>query len=515
MAAKLLSYGQTRQRRKGVINVRLCLSLLFVSLMAIQVFVFLRHVQTHGNNSNSRNQKRNGRRGSMRSNHQQASVEPNTFTDYMRDDYEELMDAEVAPGKHTAALPKWIRDYFAWHRSMMVRYPGRKLFDDPSAPNVLIRVCLGLCGGLHDRLGQLAWDLYLANQTKRVLLMKWDRPKALENFLVPNELNWTLPIEDGFRDMHEVRAHKELFEDFLDDHPEKEFWDKSLDFSLKRATTGEFRDIKVLRHRLLGHLDEEQLEARLTALGETDMMHWTPSYGHLFHAMFKPSLGVQRELRAVSQELKLQPGRYSAVHCRVRHPKATPANVYIKGKSNAHPADKTGLPWYGENKDFAVEIATKAINCARTLFPNKKEPLYFFADSNDLVRYMAHELQDPLFLQGNMTVLRQNKVDRRAMRAVKPVHIVAREMSEENAHIDRQKGRPPEAYFATFVDLYLAINSRCVTYGIGYYALFATKISGTQCKLIYQEEAWGGKEGSKRAPTCTKDTYQHLTEQES
>jgi hypothetical protein len=80
----------------------------------------------------------------------------------------------------------------------------------------------------------------------------------------------------------------------------------------------------------------------------------------------------------------------------------------------------------------------------------------------------------------------------------------------ENAHIDRQKGRPPPAYYATFVDLMLAVNARCVTYGIGFYAIFATKISGIQCKLVYQEEEWGGKEGGKGAALCTDDTYKHL-----
>jgi hypothetical protein len=38
--------------------------------------------------------------------------------------------------------------------------------------------------------------------------------------------------------------------------------------------------------------------------------------------------------------------------------------------------------------------------------------------------------------------------------------------------------RDPPAYYATFVDLFLAVHARYVTYGIGYYAVFATKISG-------------------------------------
>jgi hypothetical protein len=409
---------------------------------------------------------------------------------------------------HADQLPDWIRNYIHWHRETLKKYPGDELFENPDAPNVLIRTCLGLCGGLHDRLGQLPWDLYLANQTNRILFIKWERPKALENFLIPNEIPWSLPTTKGFEEIRAVRAHKEFFQGYLDDHPEEAFWKTELDASIARANTGEFKDIKVLRHRILGHLDEKVLEQRLKDLGETDMIHWTPSFGHIFWAFFKASPGVQTELDKVYDEFNISPGHYSAVHCRVRHPKATPSNVYIIGKSNSHPADKSGLPWYGDNRDFAVTVATKAVYCARTLVA-EKEPIYFFSDSNDLVRYMAHELSSPLFLKANSTLL-VNATDVAARKAIEPISLIAREMTQENAHIDRQKGREAIAYFGTFVDFLLATNARCVTYGIGYYAIFAVKISGISCKLVYQEEEWGGREGTKIAPKCTNETYKHL-----
>jgi hypothetical protein len=122
---------------------------------------------------------------------------------------------------------------------------------------------------------------------------------------------------------------------------------------------------------------------------------------------------------------------------------------------------------------------------------------------------MAHELTDPKFVEGNATFFR-NATDGAALKAIQPIRLVAREVSMENAHIDRQKGRDPPAYYGTFVDFLLAVNARCVTYGIGYYAIFATKISFISCKLVYQEEEWGGREGTKVAPRCTNDTYKHL-----
>jgi hypothetical protein len=125
---------------------------------------------------------------------------------------------------------------------------------------------------------------------------------------------------------------------------------------------------------------------------------------------------------------------------------------------------------------------------------------------------MSRELKDPAFIAGNASIFEQNKVDRDALSIVKTMNVVARDTTIENAHIDRQKGRDPAAYYATFVDLFLAINARCITYGIGYYAIFAAKISGIECKLLYQEEAWGSSDNKKfKAKVCHQSSLQKLS----
>lgn len=395
------------------------------------------------------------------------------------------------------SLPAWIRDYITWHREIRAKYPKEELFNNPNAPNVLIRTCLGLCGGLNDRLGQLPWDLYLANQTKRVLFMLWSRPKPLEDFLLPHAFNWSVPPGlPHFNDLHDIKANViDMFENYTASNPTDQFWRQDLDAAIERANHGEFKNIKVLRHRMLGHLHEHELEQRLQALGETDMLHFTPSFGKIFWMFFKPVPAIEMELENVYRALKLEAGKYTAVHCRVRHPKAfSKKQGLVKGKWDRYPADKTGLPWEGKTREFAVETATDALQCAQTLLNYPKEPIYFFSDSNDLVHYMSHELNDPNFVSANQTILQGNKVDAKALQLVQSNKVVAREVTMENAHIDKQKGRPPEAYYGTFIDLMLAVNARCVTFGVGFYAVFATKISGIQCKRLYTEEAWGGSE---------------------
>ena len=119
---------------------------------------------------------------------------------------------------------------------------------------------------------------------------------------------------------------------------------------------------------------------------------------------------------------------------------------------------------------------------------------------------MSHELKDPGFLAANASLLSSNPAEVAALKVVESTHLVAREATSENAHIDRQKGRDPPAYYGTFVDLLLAVNARCVTFGIGFYAVLATKISGTSCKLLYQEEAWGGSEAKRmNTPLCLRN----------
>jgi len=398
------------------------------------------------------------------------------------------------------SLPLWIRNYVAWHREMRTKYPGEELFTNPQAPNVLIRTCLGLCGGLHDRLGQLPWDLYLANQTGRILLLRWYRPKPIEDFLVPNAFNWSMPPNlPGFDRLQSVKhTITEIFDGVDDSHPEADFWTTHLDAGIQRALQGEFRAKKILRHRILGHLNEDELEQRLLALGETDTIHSTPTFGKLFFLFFHPAPAVEMELEDVYTALKIVPHHYSAVHCRVRHPKAFAKKVgMVKGKWDKYPADKTGLPWEGQTREFAVETAAEALQCAKTLRNDPNEPIYFFSDSNDLVRYFTRELQNQTFVQANRTMLQNSLVDRTALEEIQSSHLIARDVDLENAHIDRQKGRAPPAYYGTFVDLFLAINARCITFGIGYYAVFAAKISGTRCKKLYTEEAWGGNERKK------------------
>ena len=438
-------------------------------------------------------------------------------------------------------LPKWITDYVKWHQEIRAKFPGDELFTNQDAPKLLVRTCLGMCGGLHDRLGQLPWDIYLAMRLNRVLLIAWQRPKALENFLLPPVVNdkdtlaidWRIPESQkfGFDDIKRVRSEvKELFDDDLDRNPgNNDFWKKGFEKDMVRAGAPsspgveesyeaeiEFLETRLLRHRLLGHLDENVLEERLEREGYyKDESHWkasdlhkAPTFGKIWELFFRPSPQVRTEIVNDMKEMglllpqkatssspnDLPPTKfYIAVHCRVRHPKAHPPGEVMKGKNAAYPADKTGLPWVegGPQRAFAIETANTALVCARELQGNVGDtaPVYFLSDSNDLVNHVTVELADSNYLKEHFS--NSSWVNQPLLETIKSQKIVARNTTLENAHIDRQKGREPPAYYATFVDLYLAMKANCVVYGIGYYAAFAAKISGTDCAYLYAKESWG------------------------
>ncbi len=95
-------------------------------------------------------------------------------------------------------LPDWVKNYVHWHREQRARFLEAKRNNSSSADDIkfLIFRCLkyDICGGASDRLQALPYKMMIANQTNRVLLVRWEQPEQLETFLVPPEdgINWSM-----------------------------------------------------------------------------------------------------------------------------------------------------------------------------------------------------------------------------------------------------------------------------------------------------------------------------------
>jgi hypothetical protein len=235
-------------------------------------------------------------------------------------------------------------------------------------------------------------------------------------------------------------------------------------------------------HREANHLD---LKKELRAWNETDTLEDTATFGKLWRAMFRPTPLVQDEIDATMKSLGLEAGKYSATHCRVRHPGRF--DDYVPGKDGSE-ADVSGLPWHGPNKEMALASATRALKCTQWLSNSTEEPVYFYSDSEDLVHQLLEEQNE--IKTGTTTLLTKNnetKEDRKRQSVLKTTKLTARDVSKfPTAHLDRQKGLPAEAYVSTFVDFYIAASARCIAFGVGNFGYLAAKVSGTDCVVLYE-----------------------------
>lgn len=522
------SRHRNQRRKKGRRKINDVLVGIFIVFVIVYLLSLYQHTATYYNDQGSNNNQiliidKNSNNNNNNHHHNE---ETKSIQHYTPND--QPIDNNPSP-QEDHPLPEWVTNYIKWHNEMRAKYPGKEIIENPNAPKTLTRICLGLCGGLHDRLGQLPLDLYLANQTQRVLLIKWQKPQPLEEFLIPPSysslpsktgwsLDWTFPkniegwgtncisLNDCARQVRNqpflpgnVQNHKNF------GGPEK--YVELIENDIEMLNSGSFKDTKDVTFTILGHLSEDYLERKLKELGETDMIHNTPTFGNIFHTFFVPHPNIQREIDSVSNKLGLVENEYTIAHCRVRHPKAYAKGETFNGEFIAN-ADKTGLPFEGRFKDSALNIATRSIKCAAKELPYDvdQHPIYFMSDSSDLVTYFAHNLTDSKFVSSHPEWFQaQTSANYTAKELLSHYNVVARDQNIQNAHIDKNKGRPPEAYYATFVDLYLGIRARCVSFGIGCYAMFAMKISNTHCKIRYAREEWGDYETNTKStvPMCT------------
>ena len=386
------------------------------------------------------------------------------------------------PNEHvdtkTAPLPQWITDYFAFHKKTREEFPGTELFTNPNAPKLLVRLCLGLCGGLHDRLGQLPLDLIIANETQRILLIQWHKPHPLEEYMLPNEVDWRVPANVGYDDMKAARNHPYFnYTDGFD----LDAFEKAID----QVKHGDLSQKKVVNLKVLGDQKGEIIASRLRKAGETDLIDDTTTFGRIFWAFFRPHPKVQSLIDEQKQNLQITSGNYIAVHCRTRHPKGWPKDKPPpRAEVEKFPADRSDIVFDGYEKEHTVAVATHAIQCARNLLKkdHMDEPIYLMTDTFKVTNFMLGD-ESPFDIQ--------------------TVNLVARTDSIPSIHIDRKKGRPIWEHYGTFMDLFLMVDARCISFGIGNFGRFASKISRTFCVNQHRKVEWDTHDTLEWfAPSC-------------
>ncbi len=91
----------------------------------------------------------------------------------------------------TERLPRWLQEYFAWHRDATQHADKDTKY--------IVLPCIGTdkCGGFSDRLRALPFMLLIASRLDRVFCIYWSRPFGLEDFFQPPEggVDWRCPEE--------------------------------------------------------------------------------------------------------------------------------------------------------------------------------------------------------------------------------------------------------------------------------------------------------------------------------
>ena len=384
-------------------------------------------------------------------------------------------------GEHRAQkslheLPKWLPDYFDWHRSQT---------SNPSnATKYLVISCLqrDKCGGFSDRLRPLPFWLLMASKTDRVLCIYWARPFGLDWFLkpLPSGIDWRCPkdymdvldpslpsrYQPGYQH-HVVFAtqHKQL---------------TAIDIAQKcvysiRQNTDKFTSVG-FKDQDFGKIDSMNMIFHAYSYNEripvsNAWMH-VPLTEHIFRVMFEPIEAIARSINATMTRLGLVENEYTSVHMRARYP--TSKMMHIMGKKESRENDKNDMkrPFEGVYKKMQVNLALNSLECGMLLKPGNK--IFFSSDSIDLTKYVM----STAISLGTETGSDDKK---------KYYNIVGIDSREEIKHLEHGRHISHVEFYPLFEDLLIMGGSQCVAHGVGSFGAFGAGLAGDRCRAIHRD----------------------------
>jgi len=357
--------------------------------------------------------------------------------------------------RKSKTLPQWMKDYFDWHREQTAAMNECNYQDY----KFLILRCSraeGKCGGVADRLKSLPFFVAMAAYTKRVFLVRWERPTNLEEFLIPNEINWSVP--------HWLPEKANYFGR---EKNQSESSNPALDFTMantakllyRRKDMRNFQKCSIMESFVQDyyggskyyHKIECQMDATKTC-NETlpqelgDYSGWSDYeriYRDLFYTIFQPSPPVRLLVQKKMLSENLIPRKFVAAHYR----------AFYAIESEKH-----------KLKNSTLERKTRnAISCASSLesefqFQTGQPgmPIVFASDSRLATleaKKMSHE----------------HEYDNHK--------IVVFDTEKEALHLDKRDQGNAADFYPSFVELLVMAEAECISIGIGGYGRFANIMS--------------------------------------
>jgi hypothetical protein len=189
-------------------------------------------------------------------------------------------------------VPEWFHTYVEWHAQQIAQLNETNW----ATHRYLVLRCLHKdirCGGTADRIKSIPFAIKLASTYNRILLIHWERPARLEEFLVPVRLNWTVPSFCKFEygDKPTIAKHRHFVE------------------PLNSSTT--LVDMRHQRYDLAVQYYNTHKENSEPSFDEI--------YKAIWSTVFTPSPGVAAVLLHQTVALGLTPGHYVALHVRSQY----------------------------------------------------------------------------------------------------------------------------------------------------------------------------------------------------
>ena len=293
-------------------------------------------------------------------------------------------------------IPDWLKHYIAWHQQQ------RKDLS-PDNWNVdrkyLIMQCVhsdNRCGGTADRLKPIPTLLYIAYQYNRILLIRWERPCKLEEFLQPpaDGLDWRVP---------DWLAPK------LGDMPLGSTIRQIRFYMRKNGGNDVVASSRYQSYN--GGADYYSEQHNSTGASFDDIYH------DVWHAIFEPVSAVQKVIDETMKSMSLVPGEYAAAHLRaVYGVKSRPMDVIrnwaINAVNCASQLRPGGPIFFAADSKYAIEVVQQyAGNHSRKIVSrvHEKEPLHL--EKSNHTNRDPSEYYDTfvdLYLLGNSRCLSYN-----------------------------------------------------------------------------------------------------------
>ncbi|GAX25006.1 hypothetical protein FisN_2Lh289 [Fistulifera solaris] len=242
-------------------------------------------------------------------------------------------------------IPQWMKDYFNWHAEQRQRLSP----ENWNETRYIIMTCMESdekCGGTSDRLRLLPAMVRVAANTNRLLLLYWERPAFLTEFLVPpvGGVNWVVP--DWFHDILKANADR------------IHTLDRLVAYSQSNRT------VIMSRIQISDHGSKYYKEQALQSGESEDALR--QHYRDCWRSFFTPAPKVAKQIESEMKGFELIPYEYSSVHLRAQY----------------------GLEEHGRDPAKVYNWTVNSLNCISHLRPGGP---FFFASDSAYAREVAVE----------------------------------------------------------------------------------------------------------------------------